>query len=597
MRHRGPDGAGLFRDRSGRCLLGHRRLAIIDLTNAAAQPMTSDDGHFTIVFNGEIYNYLVLREELEAKGVQLRTHSDTEVVLQLFRRDGPGMISRLRGMFAFAVWNSLTRSLFLARDPHGIKPLYYSDDGTCLRFASSLRALSRRAISRELNPAAIIGFLAWGSVPEPLTIYRSIQMVPAGYTMYIDDHGRTQFNRYWSLPDVYAGHAQRQQYQDTLNEDARHELLDSVKAHLVADVPVGVFLSSGIDSSVLVGLASEAREQPIHAVTLAFEEFRGTDYDEAPLAQDVARHYKAQHSIVTLSAETVRRSMSEFFAAMDQPTIDGLNVYWISKAVHETGLKAVLSGIGGDELFGGYQTFRTYPRLRSLAPATRVPGLHRATAFLAHLGPSRRANKVRALASALASPVSTFQLIRGLFTPDEVRGLLHPDLWQEAGGTDGIFTPAREAFHMKHLDSWRQVAVAEQCVYMRNQLLRDADWASMSHSLEVRVPFVDSRLTQSLGPRLSGLPKEGKSLLARSVLRPLPRAVVRRKKTGFSLPMQKWVSADIQAGKMLTLPNWLLSPAGTREVERLQSGVIAGKVHWSRVWALHCLGNWIQAET
>jgi asparagine synthase (glutamine-hydrolysing) len=593
MRERGPDGAGLFRDGSGRCLLGHRRLAIIDLSDAGAQPMTVDG--LTISFNGEIYNYRELRAELEATGVRFRTATDTEVLLHLFRRDGPDLVRRIRGMFAFALWDSKESRLFLARDPHGIKPLYYVDDGATFRFASSVRALcSGGGFSRQVDPTAMLGFLGWGSVPEPLTMYRAVRALPAGSTLEVTAFGLDGPRRYWSVPEVYSKGSPASELQP---DSIRSSLLDSVRAHLVADVPVGVFLSSGIDSSVLLALISEVHSEPIRAVTLAFAEFKGTPQDEAPLAHEVALRYGAEHSVVELSAGAIRASMEDFLSAMDQPTVDGLNIYWVSKAVRETGLKAALSGLGGDELVGGYGSIRLYPRLRRLAVAHRIPGFAGGANLLGRFAPGRRQNKLRSLGSALASRASTFQLVRGLFTPEEIQEIVHPDIWETGHGVKGIMSPVDAVLKNVQLDAAREVTIAEQCTYMRNQLLRDADWASMKHSLEVRLPLVDRLLTESLAlapPRPGSL---GKMVLAQSVREPLPDSVLRRPKTGFALPMQQWIADDIRAGELLSPSLELLRPDGRSTLERLYSGVPSGRIHWSRPWALHCLASWLQTTS
>ncbi len=609
MRTRGPDGKGFYRDASGRCLLGHRRLAIIDLSEAGIQPMSA--GGLTITFNGEIYNYRALREELELGGARFKTATDTEVLLQLFLRDGPEMVHRLRGMFAFAIWDSRVETLFLARDPHGIKPLYYSDDGKRFRFASSVRALCRDGgISRDVEPAALLGFLAWGSVPEPLTMYRAVRALPAGSTLTVTPAGVRGPQCYWAVPEVYSKaspfespsglratnhlpgaflHAECRPQPAAI----RDALLDSVRAHLVADVPVGVFLSSGIDSAVLLALAAEVHSAPLRAVTLAFAEFKGTPQDEAPLAREVASRYGAEHSVVELSAEVVRASMQDFLSAMDQPSVDGLNTYWVSKAAHESGLKAVLSGLGGDELVGGYASFRLYPRLRRLALARRIPGFAEGTNLLGRFVPGRRESKLRRLGSALASRASTFQLIRGLFTPEEIRELVHPDIWEAGHGVTGIMSTVERALKNVQLDAVQEVAIAEQCTYMRNQLLRDADWASMKHSLEVRLPLVDRPLTESLGPALVRARSGGKRMLAQALRKPLPDSVLRRRKTGFALPMQQWIAEDIGTGSQLSPPRELLHPDGREVVDRIYAGVPTARTHWSRPWALHCLASWL----
>ena len=305
------------------------------------------------------------------------------------------------------------------------------------------------------------------------------------------------------------------------------------------------------------------------------------------LAEHLSRHYGAQHTTVTLSASEVREDLDVFLEAMDQPTVDGLNVYWVSRAVRRAGLKAALSGLGGDELFGGYGTFRRFAQLRRVAWLTHVPGILR---LASALGPQRRRAKVRYAASALERPASTYHLLRCLFTPDEVRSLIRPEIWQAAGSAEALARPVEEAWQPAPANDWAHTSVAEQCVYMRHQLLRDADWASMSHGLEVRVPLVDRQLTAGIGPLLAATGgREGKPLLALSPRPPLPREFLLRRKTGFSLPMQTWVGEDCRNGRVPALPSWLSDPKQRAFVDRLAEGTARGRFHWSRVWALRVL--------
>lgn len=587
MAARGPDGQGLFRDPGGRVLLGHRRLSIVDLSPTGDQPMTTPDGDLAVVLNGEIYNYRQLRAELLDDGVDLASTSDTEVLLHLYRRQAEGMVDSLEGMFAFALWDRRRGTLFLVRDPHGIKPLYYADDGSVFRFASSVRALvGGGGISRDPDPDSIVGFLAWGSVPEPGTLYRQVRALPAGSTLRVTPEGVEAPRRYWSPASAYALPAVAPEGEE-LRRQVRDALLESVGRHLVADVPVGLFLSAGVDSGALLGLAAELGTEPLRTVTLAFEEFRGQPEDEAPLAEQVARRYDARHTTVTLSAREVREDLDGFLEAMDQPTVDGLNVYWISRAVRRAGLKAALSGLGGDELFGGYRTFRGFPRLRRFGWLTRVPGL---TWIGGALGPRRRRAKLRYLAEALERPTTTYHLLRCLFTPAEIRHLVRPEIWESAVSANALLRPVEEAWQPPPGTDWGRTAVAEQCVYMRQQLLRDADWASMSHSLEVRLPLVDRRLTSALGPLLAAAGGDGgKALFAASPAPPLTPETSARPKTGFGLPMQAWMGEDCRAGHVPRLPLWLAEPKQETFIRGLADGVARGRLHWSRIWALRVL--------
>ena len=403
MAARGPDGQGAWLSPDGRLGLGHRRLAIIDLSAAAAQPMASADGRYHLVFNGEIYNHRALRRELEAQGSVFRTHSDTEVILHLYARrfadQGPAMLLALRGMFAFALWDSARRQLLLARDPYGIKPLYYADDGGTLRFASQVKALlAGGALSRDPDPAGLVGFYLFGHVPEPYTWYRAIHALPAGHSLLIDDRGPGTPVAYHRIAQVYAD--AEAGLDPAPPTPLRAALLDSVRHHLEADVPVGAFLSAGIDSGALVGLMRDAGPRDLQTLTLSFGEFQGRPDDEAPLAAAVARHYGTRHTTRRVTAAEFHADLPLILAAMDQPSIDGINTWFIAKAARELGLKVAVSGLGGDELFGGYPAFTDIPRwVRWLAPAARVPALGRRVRQIAvslltpHLSPSPRAGE------------------------------------------------------------------------------------------------------------------------------------------------------------------------------------------------------------
>src|SRR5215470_1107827 len=377
MRARGPDGAGAWWSGDRRCGLGHRRLAILDLSERALQPMASGDGRYVVTFNGEIYNYPSLRKELEAEGVVFRSTSDTEVLLHLFARDGATMVHRLRGMYAFAIWDSIARRLFLARDPYGIKPLYTANDGWTFRFASQVKALlGGGQVSRDLDPAGVVGFHLFGSVPEPFTLYRDIRSLPAGHTQWVDADGPREPKAFFNLAEVLAKGAAHPVSSAEVCERVRAGVLDSVRAHLLADVEVGIFLSAGIDSGALLGTMRNAGQHEIRAITLAFEEFRGTLEDEAPLAALVCKQYGARHIVRHLREQEFVEDLPAIFEAMDQPSIDGVNAWFVSKAAREAGLKVAISGLGGDELLGGYPSFSDVPHWRHrFGPFAMIPGL------------------------------------------------------------------------------------------------------------------------------------------------------------------------------------------------------------------------------
>jgi asparagine synthase (glutamine-hydrolysing) len=548
MRARGPDGAGLWWGEDRRIGFGHRRLSIIDLSNRANQPMISADSRYVVVFNGEIYNYPALRTELEREGAQFRTTSDTEALLHLYARDGEEMVHKLRGMFAFAIWDQERRGLFLARDSYGIKPLYTANDGWTFRFASQVKALlAGGQVSRDPEPAGVVGFHLFGNVPEPFTLYREIRALPAGHTQWVDEAGPREPRRFANLAAVFAEGASHPAPTNELPECLRAAALDSVRAHLLADVEVGVFLSAGIDSGALLGLMRDAGQEKIRAITLGFDEFAGTAEDEVPLAAEVARHYGAEHIIRRVGEREFKEDIPAIFEAMDQPSIDGVNTWFVSKAAKEAGLKVALSGLGGDELLAGYPSFRDIPRWRRCyGTFAFVPFLGRVTRMLAQtLMPSlaRRQPKALSMLEYTNSWAGTYLLRRGLFLPHELPALLGSEMARE-GMRRLKFAHAISAQLVPDPGSdVARVSVLESSNYMRNQLLRDADWAGMAHSLEIRVPLVDWQLTKTLAPSLATLVfGAGKAALAVTPSVPPPGTVRIRAKTGFAVPTGDWMT-------------------------------------------------------
>ncbi|MEO5375390.1 MAG: asparagine synthase (glutamine-hydrolyzing) [Alphaproteobacteria bacterium] len=550
MTARGPDGAGAWVSPDGRVGLGHRRLAIIDLSPAGAQPMASDDGQFRIVFNGEIYNFRELRADLERDGVRFRSRSDTEVLLHLYRRHGPDMVRHLRGMFAFALWDDARQGLLLARDPFGIKPLYYADDGATLRVASQVKALlAGGAVDTTPEPAGHAGFFLWGSVPEPWTLYRGIRALPAGTSAWIVRDGSLRLLRFFDLthemtavpPAVVGVDAPA----GRLREVLREVLVDSVRGHLVADVPVGVFLSSGLDSATLAALATETAGQRVETLTLGFREFEGDARDETPLAQRLADHCGTHHVTRWITAADFAASRESILDGMDQPSIDGVNTWFVAREAAACGLKVALSGLGGDELFGGYDTFTRVPALVAgvdrLGGWARFPWTGRTLRRLA-AAPARWLGRPKA-AGVLeygGRPGDAYLLRRGLFMPWELDQVLDPDLARE--GLAALSPLRHLAGTVAGIESDRlRLSALEMQWYMRNQLLRDADWAGMAHSLEIRVPLVDIALFRAVLPLLHGARPPTKADMAATPAGPLPAEVLTRPKTGFFVPVAQWM--------------------------------------------------------
>lgn len=509
--------------------------------------MIADNGNLVITFNGEIYNYPALRTKLESDGVRFVTNSDTETLLHLYARHGPDMVRQLRGMFAFAIWDERNRGLLLARDLYGIKPLYTADDGKTFRFASQVKALlAGGQISCDIEPAGVVGFYLFGSVPEPFTLYRQIRPLPAGHTQWIDETGCHEPRPYANISEILGEARQNPLPKAELRQRLHDCALDSVRAHLLADVEVGIFLSAGVDSAALLALTRDAGHRDIRAITLAFDEFHDTPEDEAPHAARMAARYSACHIVRRVNEKEFNNDLSAIFEAMDQPSIDGINSWFIAKAAKEVGLKVALSGIGGDELLAGYPSFTDVPQWRrQYGSLANVPGAGALGRILARaLTPrlARRQPKALGLFQYSGSLAGAYLLRRGLFLPPELPSVIDKDIAREG---------LRRLKPVDYLSSLikpdpgsdvGRVCALESSHYLRNQLLRDADWAGMAHSIEIRVPLVDAQLLKSFAPALAILvPGEGKAILAKSPSIPLPAEIIERGKTGFAVPTGPWM--------------------------------------------------------
>lgn len=576
MARRGPDDAGLWIETSGEVGLAHRRLSIIDLTSAGHQPMEDPESGNQIVFNGEIYNFRALTEELRAAGCRLRTNSDTEVILQLYRREGIAMLRKLRGMFALAIWDARDRALVFARDPYGVKPLYYAEiDGTFV-FASQVRALRRLPDLRMQPPllAAKVAFLLLGYVPEPITFFSGILSVPAGCWLRVGVAGVGVPGGYASITAPLQEVSSTSTRLPTVRQRILTALEDSVRHHMVADVPVGVFLSAGRDSAVIAAAASQCAAEPLRTVTLGFEEFSGTPFDETPLAEATARALGAKHRTVRVRRADFEREFDRILDAMDQPTIDGINVYFVSKAAADSGLKVALSGLGADELFGGYAHFRSIPRIVALFRRFgRLNGFGRslrrlASPFVANFASPKYAGVIEYGARIR----DAYLLSRALLAPWELSQVLDQDEVET-----GLANLAeRTAFAAG--DEWSgtdhaQLVALESTWYMRNQLLRDADWASMANSLEVRVPFVDHTLLEKLAPLIAGPSPPNKDDMLAPFQSRLPASIAKRSKTGFGIPVNQWLAQ--------------VRPNGTAEKRPAQKRGL-------RPWAIHVYEHFLQ---
>jgi len=580
MTSRGPDGKGMWCSEDSRVGLAHRRLSIIDLSDKASQPMISDCGNLVISFNGEIYNYRELKKQLENKGHVFQSNSDTEVLLHLYKEKGEAVVYEIRGMFAFALWDGRKGALLLARDPYGIKPLYYADDGGVVRIASQVKALlAGGKVSKMPELAGEVGFFLLGSVPEPYTLFQEIRALPAGSIMWVDENGTSQPKQYFSIAKVWCDAVQNPLHTADAQAYIKEALLDSVKHHLVADVPVGVFLSAGIDSGSIAGLVRDTGYQDIRSVTLGFTAFQGKHQDETVLAQEVAEYYGTHHTLRMVDEPEFRSLLPDIFEAMDQPSIDGINTYLVSKAAAEKGWKVALSGVGGDELFGGYSSFRDIPRWVS---TLFLPS------FIPFLGEVLRLtlSTLKGIHPKMASVIKyggtyegAYLLKRGLFLPEELPQVMDADKATTGMKRLGKLGMIKNTLRPKSKNAYASIATLEASIYMRNQLLRDYDWASMAHSLEIRTPLVDGALLKRLVSTLIALGgNQGKKPLSDSPGKVLPHVVQKRAKSGFTVPIDKWLQRHTD------LDIWRKVPLLARE-----------NCPWARRWGYIVMQNFAQS--
>ena len=601
LAHRGPDGSGVWRAPGDRVLLVHRRLAIIDPGPGGVQPMATADGRFHLVFNGEIYNYRALRADLQSRGERFVTGSDTEVLLRLVSLGGVSRLSEVRGMFAFACWDAADRSLLVARDRFGIKPLYVAAGPRHIAFASELGALRTSNLAApETSAAGVLAFLQWGSIPPPLTCQRGVEMLEPGAWRRFRLDGRDERGvfadaraMYTSAPDAPAasGSAELAAFREEVGTAVR----ESVRAHLVADVPVGVFLSGGIDSGALVSCATSIGAADLQTFTVGFDD----ESSETGRARSVAALFGTTHHELHVDPSDVVRELPAVLARLDQPTIDAVNSYFVSRAVAATGIKAVLSGAGGDELFGGYPSFRRLPR--ALAAKRAAGPLWPAVGSLAGaFMPARLRARWRHFAATNGSLIEAYRVQRGFFLPEEAAASAGPALrdaavWRDASERvaaveHALLSPAGPE------PASAAVARLESRLYLGSQLLRDLDVMSMAHGLEVRVPFVDHDLIGQVWPRLAFHPDlmTGKRLLAGTLDRRLPDAIVRHPKQGFTLPFDRWMGGElgpfVQDGmRRLSDAGWIAPGVPDEAWARWRQGAS----HWSRPWGLAVLGHFL----
>jgi asparagine synthase (glutamine-hydrolysing) len=598
MHHRGPDDQGsvVLQGDGVDVALGSTRLAILDLSSAGHQPMKDPGTGNWISYNGEIYNFKQLRDGLNDGNTHWASHTDTEVILKAYRRWGTDCLDKLRGMFAFGIWDAAQSRLLLARDSFGMKPLYYYATQTSLVFASEIRTLlASGLVPRKLSIEGLASYLRFGAVQSPLSIIEGIKSLEPGcYLIASATETGIELQQ-----ECYARNLLSGACDPSIRDRAeaisvlRSKLEDSVRHHLVSDVPVAAFLSGGIDSSALLALMGQVTNERPRTFTVVFSE---KDFSEESYARSVAEKFGSEHREVLLGELSLLQMLPRALESMDQPTIDGINTYVISKAVAEAGIKVALSGLGGDELFGGYPSFR---RARQLKRLSAIPAaLRHATARVGRtvIGDSVQSRKAWFLLSSGGTPHSTYTISRQLFSWEEVRALIHHDLGLNPLRDHAVETPLADK---EDCDRFNAISLYEIQGYMANMLLKDTDQMSMAHSLEVRVPFVD-RDVVSFALSLPGEWKADghrpKPLLLDALGDLLPEEVRRRPKMGFTLPFDRWMHSALQADLDRTFnSNGGLSHLGITDFARTIWNTFDRTPRlerWSRPWSFYILKTW-----
>jgi asparagine synthase (glutamine-hydrolysing) len=550
LHHRGPDDHGTYFETN--VALGQTRLSIIDLSHEGHQPMISQCANYVMIYNGEVYNFEEIKKDLVAKSYKFHSHTDTEVILNGFIEYKEQIVDKLNGMFAFAIYNKSTRELFLARDRSGIKPLYYFHDDKNFVFSSELKSL--KSHSKAINFDAKILFLLLGYVPEPMTIYSGLSSFPAGHFGVLSNHELKlqQFDEYKYEPKI------QKSYKEIIADVS--ELFDNaVKRHLISDAPIGTFLSGGLDSSIITAVAAKYKTN-LQTLSLVFNE---KELSEEYYQDLIVKKYNTKHTKYLIDETLFLESIEDFFEAMEQPTIDGLNTFFVSKAAKEAGLTTVLSGVGGDEIFYGYPSFKNGKTLKFLS---NIPY------FLIKILQNQHKYKKLELLQA-EKDLAYYLPKRGLFSPTEIAKLLNIDIAKIYHLISELWHTYNSS-HITHIHD--KISFFELNMYMKNQLLRDTDVFGMVHSLEIRVPFLDKELVDYV---LRVEPKEkfgiyNKQILADIAKGIVPHEVIDRPKMGFTLPFEKWMRNNIDRFE-----------AEADISERFRNK----KLHWSRFLALHIL--------
>jgi len=598
IKHRGPD------DRGGKKIgtknginiyLGHQRLSIIDPSQGGHQPMSNNDSTIWISTNSEIYNYRELKDELEHE-YKFRTKSDTEVLLRSYEVWGIDCLKKIRGMFAFAIWDDTNNKLVLARDRIGIKPLYYFSKNNIFLFSSELRAILASKIDKPgINPTGIFQYLSYGRVGSIDSILDSIMELPPGHFLVVDKHG-IKIQKYW---DPF-NENKIEQSKTKIVQRIGNCLDEIARQHLISDAPIGAFLSGGIDSSAVVSMLTANTPTPIRTISVTFQD---KDYDESKYSSLLANHLGTNHNELLLSERDLIENLSPALASMDQPTVDGINTYMVSRAAKNMGLKVALSGLGGDELFAGYNSFSLVPRLNKIKKILNsLPtGLRKQLSNLASrlIPPSDKSAKLNHLIKGQYNGAHVYFLYRSLFCEQELGRLFSDPLILKKEITKNFSRTQELIDSHSGLSPVDLVSYLEMTQYMSTTLLRDADMMSMAHGLEIRVPLLDHKLVELMFSIPSNMKiKQGipKPLLVNSLTRKLPEFVVRRKKMGFTLPFEVWMRGEMRPeiesvllSRSEKLPDFISQDG----VQKIWSNFLDKRCSWSRPWSLYVLKKWI----
>jgi asparagine synthase (glutamine-hydrolysing) len=567
QKHGGPDDAGMWKDAEAGLVLGHRRLSLLDLSSAGHQPMIWKD-RYVISYNGEVYNFEILKNELVSLGHHFKTHSDTEVILAAYEQWGTSSFAKLEGMFAFAIWDMQEQELILARDPSGIKPLYYYLNDAGIQFASETRAFQFIAATNEANKNWPVYLLAYGHIPEPVTTFKHVQPLPKGFFIkYSLSEKKISMQSF-----AYFSFTEGEKETSTARDTVASLLRSSVQKHLIADAPIGVFLSGGIDSSILFLLAAELKKEGLNSLSIYFNE---GPYSEKKYQDILLDKVHCKRNQLLLKEDDFLEALPNVLKQMDQPSCDGINTWFISQYAKEQGLKAVLSGVGADELFGGYPSFARLPLASVMQYA---PGFALKTAGA---GAGRKLGRISYL--QLEGITGLYLFLRGQFSAGDIARQLdasEKQVWD-------ILKELPVNPDISHLTKGNQASWMELNMYMQNQLLRDADVMSMAHGIEIRVPFLDQPFQQYAHHIAAGTKFKGdipKHLLIYAFEKELPEAIWNRPKMGFSFPFKEWFAkSDFVKDKMR---------AGGKKGLKNYQRFLQGELHWSQVLSLILVGSY-----